>query len=224
MKKGKKVVLLEENQKGCWGIASSPVKLSSRESQKAHQGLCSKRAGSCGPQLWICFPPVAAKVKHPLQQLSFGMRVSAITINQFDASESFRTPQISVWMWHFQLQLCTHNLCTRFLWIRLLWHRVSRNSHTVNTSQLTGSPIPIWKLITTAFVPHWGRIHCKARVRLKAFPEKSFYFLSSFAFHSARELEINRNMKFLFKLKRKTIKLCLQTPRFLYSRRRRGSV
>lgn len=106
-------------------------------------------------------------------------------------------------------------LCTRFLWITLLWHWLSRNSHTITTSQLTGSATPIWKLITSAFVPHWRWIHRKARVKDSKHFLRSLIFFSSFAFRSARELEINGNMKFLYKLNQKEHEIMLANSQTL---------
>lgn len=50
-----------------------------------------------------------------LQQFSFIMQLPAIQMNQCDAFQSFRTSQIFVWIWHFQLQLSTPNLTYGFV-------------------------------------------------------------------------------------------------------------
>lgn len=130
----------------------------------------------CRPKLWICLPPVAAKVKTPftgtpsLQQHSFVTRVSAVRINKFDAFESFRTSHIFVWTWHFQLQLCRHNLSYAFV------------SYEPDYCGTVYPEIHIWKLITSVFLPHWRRIYCKVCIKDSKHSLRSLLFSWDFFF------------------------------------------
>lgn len=70
------------------------------------------------------------------------------------------------------------HLCIFFLWIRLLRHNLSRNNHTT-VSQLMGLGIYTWRLITSAFEPHW-RICCKVCLKTQSILWGIFYFLDFF--------------------------------------------
>lgn len=67
-----------------------------------------------------------------------------------------------------------------FLWIRLLRHNLSRNNQTI-VSQLMGMAIYIWRLIISAFEPHW-RIHCKVCVKGPKHSLRNLLFFWNFFF------------------------------------------
>lgn len=174
--------------------------------QRHVQDLGSKKASFCGPRLWICLPLVAAKIKPAsmgtlsLQPFCFVLRTCAIGINQRDSCELFRTPQVSVWTWHFQLQLRRHTLRDA---LGLLWCGLSRNNHTRTSASLwdqrhtSGNSSHL--LSCLAEEESLSRKVCvtdsKHSLRCLLFIEIFF------AFHSARELEIGRNMPLPLKLK-----------------------
>lgn len=73
------------------------------------------------------------------------------------------------------------NLWICFFWLRLLRHNLSRNNHTI-VSQLMGLVVYIWRLITSAFEPHW-RIHCKFCVKSPKHSPRNLLFPWNFFFY-----------------------------------------